>query len=432
MIRNYFLITLKVLARRKFFTFVSLFGISFTLMILSVATALFTHSFSPRMPESRFDRVLYTQVGRMTNPEMNMTIQSPLGYPFVHQYALPLAEALPEAIEAIALFTDRRQANTFLHNRKVNYQVRHVSAAYFKVVDLQFLEGAPFGEADDLSGNLLAVISKRLRQQYFGEKEEALGKTLLHDGRQFTVVGVVDNVPEIRKVAYSDLWLPIGADRSASFKLFAETNSDYFGGFQLAILARSTAHLSQIKQAMQEVCARVEFPKPEELSIFQLMPRTHFEHFAAVYASQGEWKNYHQQEFTGIVYAYLGLGLFFFFLLPSLNLVNLNLSRMMERASEIGVRRAFGAPTLSLMGQFILENVFISLIGGVLGLLLSIGVLHWLNQAQVYVNANFQLNIPVFLVGMFAAVLFGLLSGVYPAWRMSRLHPVAALNGQRI
>ncbi len=58
MLKNYLKIALKVLLRRKFFTFISLFGISFTLLVLMVVTALFDHSFAPRAPETHADRML--------------------------------------------------------------------------------------------------------------------------------------------------------------------------------------------------------------------------------------------------------------------------------------------------------------------------------------------------------------------------------------
>ena len=57
-----------------------------------------------------------------------------------------------------------------------------------------------------------------------------------------------------------------------------------------------------------------------------------------------------------------------FMLLPAVNLVNLNVSRIMERASEIGVRKSFGASSRVLVGQFLVENVALTLIGGAIGL----------------------------------------------------------------
>jgi hypothetical protein len=69
MLKNYLLIAYKVLMRRKFFTFISLFGISFTLMILVVSVAFLDNSFTPQKPESKFDRVLWMPRWRMRSPD---------------------------------------------------------------------------------------------------------------------------------------------------------------------------------------------------------------------------------------------------------------------------------------------------------------------------------------------------------------------------
>jgi cell division protein FtsX len=57
-----------------------------------------------------------------------------------------------------------------------------------------------------------------------------------------------------------------------------------------------------------------------------------------------------------------------FMLLPALNLVNLNTGRIMERSTEIGVRKAFGATSMQLAGQLVVENVLLCLAGGLIGL----------------------------------------------------------------
>jgi putative ABC transport system permease protein len=101
----------------------------------------------------------------------------------------------------------------------------------------------------------------------------------------------------------------------------------------------------------------------------------------------------------------------------------------MERASEIGVRKAFGAPSRTLIGQFLVENILLTLIGGAIGFLLSILVLRGIAQSGLVANAQFSVNLRVFAYGAVLAVVFGLISGVYPAWRMSRLNPVQALKG---
>ncbi len=123
-----------------------------------------------------------------------------------------------------------------------------------------------------------------------------------------------------------------------------------------------------------------------------------------------------------------GLGLLFA-LIPTVNLVNINISRIMERASEIGVRKAFGAPARTLVGQFLIENILLTLVGGLLGFAGSILALRVISQSGLFQYAQFTLNPRVFAYGMAMAVLFGFISGVYPAWRMSRLNPVDALKG---
>ena len=91
-------------------------------------------------------------------------------------------------------------------------------------------------------------------------------------------------------------------------------------------------------------------------------------------------------------------------------------------------RTGFGASSRALVGQFVTENVILSLVGGAIGLLLSAVVMAVINHTEVIPDAQFHLNLRIFGYALLTAVFFGLLSGVYPAWRMSRLHPVDALR----
>jgi putative ABC transport system permease protein len=118
-----------------------------------------------------------------------------------------------------------------------------------------------------------------------------------------------------------------------------------------------------------------------------------------------------------------------FMLLPAINLVNMNISRIFERVPEIGVRKAFGASTGHLVGQFIVENIVLTVIGGAIGFLLSLWALQLVNGSGLIPNAAFRMNPRIFLYGLGLSVFFGVLSGAYPAWRMARLDPVEALRG---
>ena len=102
----------------------------------------------------------------------------------------------------------------------------------------------------------------------------------------------------------------------------------------------------------------------------------------------------------------------------------------MERSSEIGVRKAFGASSRALVYQFIVENIILTLLGGLIGVVLSIIALQVLNGANLIPNLVLTLNFTVLGIGLLICFFFGLLSGVYPAWRMSKLNVVTALKAQ--
>ena len=118
-----------------------------------------------------------------------------------------------------------------------------------------------------------------------------------------------------------------------------------------------------------------------------------------------------------------------FMLLPALNLINLNSSRISERSSEIGVRKAFGANSLTLAWQFIVENIVVTLLGGTIGLFLALGILEIIENSNLITRVELGLQMNVFLLAIFLCLVFGLLSGVLPAYRMSKIQVVNALKG---
>jgi len=119
-----------------------------------------------------------------------------------------------------------------------------------------------------------------------------------------------------------------------------------------------------------------------------------------------------------------------FMLLPALNLININISRIMERSSEIGVRKAFGASGKTLVGQFIVENMILTFLGCVIGLALSFVILQIINSSDLISHMQLRINFTVLIFSILACLVFGFLSGVYPAWRMSRVQVVTALKAQ--
>lgn len=415
MLANYLKVAVKVLLRRKFFTFISLFGISLTLTVLMVAVALADHVFAPQAPEVLAGRSLGIYSLGMRGPSNSS--RSNAGYLFLDRFVRPLRE-LP-AVEAVTVFTVAQQASSYVNGRKIESELRRTDGEYWQVMRFDFLEGGPFGAADEAEARFVAVINAATRERFFGT-EKALGKKIEIDGQRFEVIGVVADVSLLRLSAYSDVWVPISTFKSDAYK------KGLLGRFRALIVARSRADFPQIKA---EVADRLVAARPllDAKRYDRLVggADTLFEAMSRLLLSDGSEENWPGR----LLLILLGLGLGFA-LLPTVNLVNINLSRILERSSEIGVRRAFGASSAELVGQFLVENVVLTLLGGFAGFVASALLLQAINASGVIAYAELAMNFRIFVQALALALVFGILSGVYPALRMSRLHPATALRGR--
>jgi putative ABC transport system permease protein len=416
MIRNYLKVALKVLGRRKFFTFISLFGISVTLLVLLVATALLDFVFAARTPEVHADRMLGVYRLTMEGPE-NVQDSQP-GYGFLDRYVRPM-EKLP-SVERIAFVTEAHTVVSYLNGRKIESARRRTDGNFWRVLSFDFLEGSPFTTADNENGRLVAVISESTRERFFGGGP-AVGKTIEVDGQRFRVTGVVRDVPVLRYSSSADLWVPITTAKTSTYK------EEWMSDFSALILARDRSGLPAIKAEFQSRLREAEknLPDPKNYKVLIAGADTLFEGAARMFIPARNTQSPGNRLRVLLVALMLG-----FMLLPTINLVNINLSRILDRASEIGVRRAFGASSRTLVGQFLVENLVLTLIGAAIGLVLAVGALRAFNASGLIAQLQLQLNARIFLYGLAIAVVFGLLSGVYPAWRMSKLHPVQALRGR--
>jgi putative ABC transport system permease protein len=411
MLKNYLKIAIKVFLRRKFYTLISLFAISFTLVVLMVVTALLDHIFGPLPPETKRDRMLgvfsVTVYG-----EYSVKNGGP-GYGFLDRYVrnIPL-------FEKFSILSNAATASSYRNGEPIKSQIKYTDGAFWEILEFDFLEGGPFTSEDDKNGNFVAVINEATRRKFF-DNELALDKTIGVDGRRFRIVGVVANVSSLRILPYADIWAPhstakIPPDRK-------QLTGNYLG----MILARNAADFPAIKAEFQARLSQVEFEDPRQFNQFRSSPETFFESISRNLNPNPRRLKPHPEGLLAIII----IAAILFMTLPAVNLINLNVSRIMERAGEIGVRKAFGASSWTLVGQFVIENILLTLIGGMIGFALSQLVLRVITQSGLLQYADLQLNYRIFIYGLLTAIFFGLFSGVYPAWKMSRLHPVEALRG---
>jgi len=412
MLKNYIKIAFKVLLRRKFFTFISLFGISFTLTVLMVVTAFFDHTFGPMDPETQFRRTLAVQFACMYGDDGMGN--SSAGYKLLDRYARGLS-----GVERLSIFANAETVTSYVNGQKVSSSLKRTDGEYWNVLQFTFLEGGPYSTQDVDQAQFVAVINDTTRHRFFGDAP-AVGKTIEADGQRFRVVGVVSDISIVRTIPFAEIWAPVTTLKTDAYK------REMLGPFNALALARDEASLDHIHDEFNARLAHVELDNPKIYKTLVAPFETTFDSYAR-HLPNADRKNPDRQGWkllsTLIVLALL------FMLLPAINLMNLNVSRILERSSEIGVRKAFGASSRTLVGQFVVENILLTLVGGLIGLLLSELALRMVTASNVIPYAHFNLNPRVFLYGLTMALAFGVLSGVYPAWRMSRLNPVEALKG---
>lgn len=418
MLKNYLKIAIAVLKRRKFFTFISLFGISLTLTTVLVAAAFFTSLLNPGYPDTRRDRMLYVSSFYRWNVQKSNINGGSVSFYFVTHYMSTL-----KTPEVIALASRETLTNTYINDKKLSIDLRYTDDRFWDALQYQFLEGRPYDKHQIDNGDKVAVIAEDTRNDYFGKDVPALGKYIEADNVRYKVIGVVRDDPSSNEFSAADIYLPYSLSKvSLDDK---DISGDYYG----LLLAPSKADIPRVRKEFADMFARIPIADPKNYDHQATWADGYLSTFTR-HAFGKETSGGYNQTSDGLSWFYLAVGLltFLFMLLPTINLININITRIMERSSEIGVRKSFGASSGTLVIQFVVENVFLTLVGGLIGVVLSIGILALINHAEPIRNLHLSLNIPALLYGLGACLFFGLLSGVYPAWRMSRLDVVTALK----
>lgn len=412
MLKNYFKIAIAVLKRRKFFTFISLFGISFTLTILMLGSAFIDKLLSPSYPDFKKNRSLYISNVTIENSKFGWTNGSSASFYFLDRYVSKL-----KTPEKIAFYTFSHPANTYVNNKKIVVEIKSTNAVYWEVAEYDFLEGKPYTKQQVDQAAKVGVISESTKKAYFGDVKSVVGMYIEADNESYRVIGVVKDLPKTMRNFYGDLYLPYTLIKGDYKKV------ELLSNFGAILLARNEADVSKVSAEYYQMLSKVPTLNKDFDKVYAHLD-TEFGNFSRKLV--GNNKN----SGIGKMIAFISLFVLMFLLLPTINLVNINITRIMERSSEIGVRKAFGASSKTLVYQFLVENVILTLLGGLIGVLLSFVAIYIFNKSNVVPNLDLSLNFTVMFFGLLVCLLFGLLSGVYPAWRMSRLNVVAALKSQ--
>jgi putative ABC transport system permease protein len=414
MLKNYFKIAIAVLKRRKFFTFISLFGISFTLTIIMVLTAFIDNIGNSNYPDKKRARSLYVNMLVQTGKKTGYYSNGPYSYYFLDHFAGSLKTPVKVGISSMFDFS-----STYVNNKKVSVNLKYTNAAYWEILENDFfIAGKPYSQQQVDQAQKVAVISEDTRNSYFGETKNVIGKYMEVANVKYRVIGVVKNVPITMYSFYADMYLPYTVS-NRNYK-----DKSYGGNYSAVLLAKSEADVPKMKAEYENMVTKIPIVDNKDFDKLYSFADSYMTGFLRILLSDTS------DSTMAKAILYMSVFLLLFLSLPTINLVNINITRIMERSSEIGVRKAFGASSKTLVYQFLVENIILTLMGGIIGALLSVVAIYAINQANLIANLQLSLNFSVLCVSLFVCLVFGLLSGVYPAWRMSRLSVATALKGQ--
>ena len=313
---------------------------------------------------------------------------------------------------------------------------RYTSADFFPMFDVPFAEGSPWTAAEDAARARVVVISAELSDKLFTQ-QRAVGQTLRINDIDFVIVGVLapwrvtphfyDLITGRYREA-EEVFVPLSTStqnefgHTGSMNCWGDTNGDPYGLNAPCVWIQFWVELGDPQQATEyrnflisysdQQRATGRFERPSNVRFRNVM----------------EWLDF-KEVVPGDVrlQAWLAFG---FLLVCLLNTVGLLLATFMRRASEIGIRRALGAPRSSIFSQLIIEAGTIGLVGAIAGVgLVWLGLWAVRKQPTGYADlVHLDTTMLVITIGL--AVSASVLAALIPAWRACVISPALQVKSQ--
>lgn len=333
--------------------------------------------------------------------------QMPKGAPKVQEAWL---ETIVKNVDGISGYyiTNTTTANVASTKKKVKQvTLTGVSQSYFKVRSLKILAGRRLEESDYTQLSRYTMIDRKLADKLFSSYDEALNQIVEIGGKQFRVVGVYKD-PNEADTSYSM------ASGNAIF-----TNSMLASEFNLDEISAIYVHVPDVDKSLDS--GRAAAKELTKLSG----------------ASSGKFKTYDLTEAIAQYKAQVsGISLFIgligatTLIVGGIGVMNIMLVSVTERTREIGLRKALGATRSNILMQFLIESVLLTLIGGTIGLLLARGIVGLLAKSEGLLAqlGRPSISFGTILISLFFSVLVGIVFGILPANKASKLDPIEALR----
>lgn len=435
--RTYLTQAFTLLKQNRLFSMLYIVGTGLAIAMTVIVAVVYYVKLAPIYPEENRKNTLYLTHVSFKSEQESRIYQSALSYRALQEWIYPLKNV----VAVSALFSNAMDYYVQPADRSGDFRpaLKLVDPAFFRIYALQFLEGHPFTEADLASGIHTAVISDDLARRLFGTTEGVVGRSFSMDYVNYRVCGVVRGASFLTRKSYAQVYVPYSVE--SNYKDPVVSSFPYCGLFDVTFLVKDNAQAKALRAEIKDLTRRVnaqykgqwqmelwEQPTSHALSVFKEYPAD---------TSFSSWK----------VAGRLTLWVLVLLLVPSLNLNGLIASRMESRLPEMGVRKSFGASRSALLSQVMWENFFLTLVGGLLGLLVAWIMLYvgreWIfilfdswpmdipEGANLYVSGEMLFAPVVFLIAFLLCLVLNLLSALWPAWMSLRKPIVYSLYEKR-
>ena len=422
---------MQMLRQNKFFSIIYITGTGLAITMVMILAILYYFRTGNIAPEINRDRMLVIQHGKILNKtEGQGNGSSRLSYPTIKECFFSMQT--PEAVTAILPIGEQTEfIQTPGSDEVYNGLVMGTDVAFWKIFQFRFLAGKPYTEEEFTSGIRKAVVSESLARRLFNTSD-ATGKTFLLNFEEYQVSGVVEDVPSIAQFCYAEMWIPF-TNRPSQIQ--GSKWCDFIlGHMQLYILAKKPGDFDAIRREAEENCRRYSANIPQYNFVLNEQPDT-------VLRAWLRTDSFASPKFMKLFIQIFSV-IFLLLLVPSINLTGMTASRMKKRMEELGIRKAFGAQNRTLLLQILYENLLLTLLGGLIGLLISYGLIFMLKgwllgnydwdgsslTASIDLSPGMLINPAIFGYTLIFCLIINLMSALVPAWRALRRPIVDALN----
>lgn len=430
MLRHYLKQSWQLIRQNRFYTAVYILGTGLAIAMVMVMAIVYHIRTANIAPENNRDRMLIVDRGTAKKATGGQH-SSRLSYQTIKAcyYPLETPRVVSVATNSNALDYSIGTIYTSIPGSiDLNPSFTYATdAAFFELFNYSFIAGRAYTEEEFQSGMHYAILCESLAKKLFNSVD-VLNKVVLINDVTFIVIGLVKDVSPALKHAYAELWVPFTAIPAIADYKFG--NSGVVGTFSTYILANSTDDFPLIKQEIES--NRKKYNTSLTDWEYVIDDRTVLTVFQTELRQLDYWAN-----FKSLVVRY-SLIAFLFMLVPAVNLSGLTSSRMQERSSEMGIRKAFGATKSALVNQMLTENLLLTLLGGIAGLAASVLVVTfasdllfhdgWGGRKEITLSLSMLINMRVFAYTFAVCLLLNILSSYIPVWNASRRPVIQSIN----